>query len=123
MTRKALGKMSVEELVDYFAEIGIGRDDAQLDGDISRINRLFGALMAVENELRSRPDDRRAALCRLYMHDNLQVRLDAAKATLAVAPEQARKLLEAIANSQEYPQAGDAGMCLWTLDEGIFKPE
>ena len=51
----------------------------------------------------------------------MQVRLNAAKSTLAVAPEAARQELRAIADSREYPQA-DAGMCLGNLDEGIFKP-
>jgi Domain of unknown function (DUF2019) len=46
----------------------------------------------------------------------------AARLTLAVAPAAARQVLEDIQNSKQYPQAGDAGMCLWSLDEGIFKP-
>jgi hypothetical protein len=46
----------------------------------------------------------------------------AAKQTLAVAPAAARQLLEAIQASKMQPEALDAGMCLWTLDEGIFKP-
>jgi hypothetical protein len=39
-----------------------------------------------------------------------------------VAPEAARALLQKIAGSKEYPQAGDAGMSLWNLDRGVFKP-
>jgi hypothetical protein len=31
-------------------------------------------------------------------------------------------MLEIIADSREYPQAGDAGMTIDALDEGIFKP-
>jgi len=58
----------------------------------------------------------------LYRHANAQVRLAAAKATLAVAPEDARQMLQRIADSGEFPQAGDAGMCLVALDRGIFKP-
>ncbi len=52
----------------------------------------------------------------------MQVRVNAAKATLAVAPQQARQMLQAIADSQWQPQAGDAGMCLWNLDRGVFVP-
>jgi hypothetical protein len=44
------------------------------------------------------------------------------KATLAVAPETARRALEGLAASREFPQAGDAGMSLINLDRGIFKP-
>jgi uncharacterized protein DUF2019 len=46
----------------------------------------------------------------------------AAKATLAVAPETALKMLRTIAESREYPQAGEAGMSLDNLKDGIFKP-
>ena len=30
--------------------------------------------------------------------------------------------IEAIRNSKMYRQAMDAGMCIWTLEQGIFKP-
>jgi hypothetical protein len=46
----------------------------------------------------------------------------AAKLTLGVAPTEARKLIEDISQSKIYPQAGDAGMTLSNLDEGVFKP-
>jgi hypothetical protein len=42
--------------------------------------------------------------------------------TLAVAPAAAKQLLQEIADSKEYPQAGDAGMSLWALKQGIFRP-
>jgi hypothetical protein len=51
------------------------------------------------------------------------VRLKAVKATLAVAPEPAWRMLKAIAESREYPQAGEAGMSLDNLESGIFKPK
>ncbi len=47
---------------------------------------------------------------------------EVAKLTLAVAPIEARAQLEAIAASKWFPQAGDAGMSLSNLDNGIFKP-
>jgi hypothetical protein len=59
---------------------------------------------------------------RLYDHPNVQVRLNAANATLAVAPQEARNLLEKIANSNLFPQAGDAGMALVGLKRGSYKP-
>jgi hypothetical protein len=123
MKPSALANMPVEALVDRFAALAMAQDEAILDDDIGEVNRLFAKIEAVKTELKTRPGDQRTALIRLYEHPNLQVRLKAAKATLAVAPERARKLLDAIANSHEQPQAGDAGMCLWALDEGIFKPE
>ena len=50
------------------------------------------------------------------------VRLMAAKLTLGVAPKAARDVIQAIADSKKYPQAMDAGMCLWALNQGISKP-
>lgn len=91
--------------------------------ETAKFNRLYDRKEAVVQELKSRPGDQRRALLSLYEHPNMQVRLNAAKTTLAVAPEAARAQLEAIRVSQHFPQAGDAGMSLWTLDEGIFKLE
>ncbi|MGH6838401.1 MAG: DUF2019 domain-containing protein [Methylocella sp.] len=78
---------------------------------------------AVDNELRARGLEARLALLRLYDHPNIEVRLKAATRTLAIAPIAARRVIEAIKASQQFPQAGDAGMTLRYLDEGIFKPD
>jgi hypothetical protein len=117
-----LENMTVEALVEYFAELGVEQHRAELLGDDSAFNRLYDKVDRVRNELKSRDGDQRAALLQLYNHPNMQVRLNAATSTLAVAPEVARKALEAIAASHHYPQAGDAGMTLFALDDGIFKP-
>jgi hypothetical protein len=69
-----------------------------------------------------REGDQRRTLLNLYNHPNMNVRVKAAKATLAVSPKGARQLLEEIQASKWQPQALDAGMCLWALDQGIFKP-
>jgi hypothetical protein len=95
---------------------------AELYSDIPKQNRCVTQAMAIADELKSRSGDQRSALLKLYEHPNVQVRLMAAKLTLAVAPAAARELIQMIADSKKYPQAFDAGMCLWTLDEGIFKP-
>jgi len=78
---------------------------------------------ATEKEIRTRGREARLALLRLYDHPNMQVRLDAAKRTLGVAPVEARKAIQAIYDSKWYPQAGDAGMTLVNLDNGVFKPD
>jgi hypothetical protein len=79
-------------------------------------------MVAIEDELKARTPDQRPMLLNLYDHPNAQVRLNAMKATLAVAPATARRNLEALATSLDFPQAGDAGMTLYALDRGIFKP-
>jgi hypothetical protein len=126
MTDANLRNLSVAELVDRFAAMGVEQDNAEREsalGDIAKINRLFGQMEAITDELKSRPGDQRRALLALFDHPNMQVRLKAAKATLAVAPKEARQMIEAIAASRWFPQAGDAGICLWALDEGIFVPK
>ncbi len=79
-------------------------------------------MWAIERELKQRPGDERSALLLLYGHPNAQVRLQAATATLAVAPDAARKALQELANSKNYPQSGEAWGHLRNLDSGFFKP-
>ena len=58
----------------------------------------------------------------LFGHPNMQVRLTAARANLAVDYIAARRELEAIVDEQWFPQAGDAGMTLEHLDSGVYRP-
>ena len=118
-----LESMTDEQLVERFVAIGLEQDQAVLYDDIPDFNRLFDLKQAVVEELRRRPGDRRRLLLELYDHENWQVRLNAVKNSLALAPEEGRRLLQAMADSMKQPYAGNAGMTLWTLDEGIFKPE
>lgn len=115
-----LKAMTVDQLVDRFAEIGVAQDQALLYDEHKKFNRLFSDMNEVDQELRRRGLETRLALTRLYDHPNMQVRLKAAKRTLGVAPEAARKIIQAIYDSKWYPQAGEAGMTLWNLDRGVF---
>jgi hypothetical protein len=117
-----LGAMSSKDLVERFTEIVVAQDRALLGGETAKFNRLFGQMMDVANELKSREGDQRRLLLQLFDFPNMQVRLQAAKLTLAVAPGEARRLLQTIADSNWMPQAGDAGMSLSNLDRGVFKP-
>jgi hypothetical protein len=122
MKRIVTSEMSVNDLVDLFAQIVVAQDEALLAGQHTRFNRLFDRMMDVANELKSRAGDQRSHLLRLFSYPNMQVRLQAAKLTLAVAPVEARAQLKAIADTDWFPQAGDAGMSLSNLERGIFKP-
>jgi Domain of unknown function (DUF2019) len=119
---KRINDMTVEQLVELFTAITLSQDEAIRMDNSAKFNRLFNEMEAVKQELKSRDGDQRQALLRLYDHPNAQVRLKAVKATLAVAPEAARRMLKAIADSSEFPQAGEAGMSLVNLERGIFKP-
>src|SRR5262245_61232672 len=122
MTKLHLENMSIEALVEKYIGVGIAQYEAELADRISRYNRLVDDLIAVEAELKSRPGDRRSVLTHLYSHPNMQVRLNAAHATLAVAPEAARAQLAAIRDSRWMPQAMQAGMSLRNLASGVYRP-
>lgn len=122
MTWSGLHDNTVSQLVQRFVEIAIGQDEAMRVDDNAKFRRLYRQMEAIEQELKRRSGDQRRALLPLYAHSNMQVRLKSAEATLAVAPEAARRMLKSIANSGWPPQAGDAGMTLVNLNRGIFKP-
>jgi hypothetical protein len=111
-----------QHLVERFANIGVEQDRALLGGQYSRFNRLYDQMATVVQELKEREGDQRRALMALFNHPSMQVRLKAAVETLAVAPYEARLQLRAIAESQWFPQAGDAGMTVRGVEDGSFKP-
>lgn len=118
-----VGTMTTSELVERFAAIGVEEDKALRTDDLQRYKRLAQQMRAIDEELKRRPGDQRRSLLALYDHPNFQVRLMAAKLTLAIAPEAARRLLELIRQRRHQPQSGDAGMCLSMLDRGAFVPK
>jgi hypothetical protein len=122
MTQLNFKTMTIDQLVTRFTEIGVAQDNALLENDVGKFNHLYDQMEAVEHELKSRNGDQRQALLSLYSHQNIQVRLASAKATLAIVPEAARNALRAIKDSKTQPQALDAGMSLRNLDKGIYRP-
>lgn len=122
MKRLSLKDMTANQLVERFMELALDQDEALLREEIATVNQIYDRLKDVEAELKRRAGDQRRALLRLYHHPNPQVRVKAVKATLAVEPKAARQMLKAIAESREYPQAGEAGMSIRALERGIFKP-
>lgn len=122
MNNRLLSNLSVQQLVADFVELGVAQDDALSDRDSRRYNRLFDRMQLLVQELKQRPGDQRRALMSLYDHPNLQVRLKAAKANLAVAYGPSRKVMEEIAECHWAPQGLEAGMSIHHLDTGIYKP-
>ncbi|MGB6175503.1 MAG: DUF2019 domain-containing protein [Methylocella sp.] len=121
--KQTLEGLTVDQLVDRFAAIGVAQDQALLYDQHIKFRRLYGEMNEVDQELRRRGLEARLAMLRLYDHPNMQVRVKAAIRTLAVAPDAARKLLEEIRSSKWQPQAMDAGMILGGLDDGQYKPD
>lgn len=122
MTAEKLDHLSVAQLVERFVDLCLAQDNAELTGDIAKVNRLYDRIEAIKGELQAREGDQRRELLRLFSHPNAQVRLKASHATLSIEPAAARQVLETLAASKIFPQAGSAGMSLDALDRGIYKP-
>ncbi|MEC5291070.1 DUF2019 domain-containing protein [Aurantimonas sp. C2-6-R+9] len=118
-----LTELTVDEIVREYIAIGLAQDKAIEADDTSTFNRLARRQFAYEKELKRREGDQRRALVPLLEHSNAQIRLNAAHATLVVAPLLARETLEAVAEWESGPQALDAGMAIQMLDDGRFVPE
>ncbi len=123
MKESSLKYLNKADLVDLFCALGVLKDQAMRTDDDAEAVRIFYHMSAIAAQLKSRKDDQRRALLALYDHRNPCVRLTAAKATLAVAPVEARRMIESIAEGQHMYYSGDAGMCLEMLDSGRFVPD
>jgi hypothetical protein len=113
---------TVQELVARFLSTGLAQYDAAYVVDTKKYNRLFAKMQDIENELKRREGDQRRALLPLLDHRNVQVRMMAAHAVLAIAPTLARKAFESVRESEVFPQAMNAGMTLRALDNGTYIP-
>jgi hypothetical protein len=123
MTMPDLSQMTDDQLVDRFAEIGVAQEVA-LDGQgRKKYNRLYGQMDDVDNELRRRGLSSRLKLTTLFSHASLQVRVRAAARTMGIAPQEARAVLQTVADSKWPTQGLDAGMLLSGLDNGTWKPD
>lgn len=122
MIRMRIQKMTDIELVDEFERLCLAQYVALEREDVPAFSRRYKVIQAITDELKSRTGDRRRLLKKFFGQGNFQVRLTAARATLAIDYEEARRELELIAESKWNPQAGDAGMSLWNLDRGVYRP-
>jgi hypothetical protein len=123
MTTADISRRTTQQLVEQFLALALAKGNAIMGDQNTKASRLFWRLDAVETELRSREGDQRRALAELYDHRDPQVRMEAAMATLAVFPNEARGVLQLIRDRKEFPHAGEAGLTLLHLDRGEFKPE
>lgn len=78
-------------------------------------------MRAVNEELKVRGPRARLALVALFDHPNVQVRMQAARLSFAVAPAAARKCLQAIGDSRIPPQYLYARLALQFIDDGTAK--
>jgi hypothetical protein len=115
--------MTVGQLVQEFLTVTVAQYRADLVEDIPKYNRLYRRMKLLEQELKGRAGDQRRALLPLCDHSNAHVRLRAAVATLALAPEKARETLQIIHDRREYPDAANAFGLLIGLDDGPYVPD
>ena len=123
MSRMELDTMTDAQLVDRFTTLSLQQYDVLEIHDTKTYTKLFHRVHAVAGVLRKRGLDARRALLPLLDHKNAQVRLNAAHQLLAIEPLRARATLEALAKFAPRPQGGPAGMALWMLDRGEYKPD
>jgi hypothetical protein len=110
------------ELLARFEKLCVEQYDALDRQEYAAFNRRYDRIQAIEDELKSRPGDQRRILMTLFGHPNMQVRLTAARANLAIDYPAARREIQDIADSKWGPQCLDAGMTLINLDNGVYRP-
>jgi hypothetical protein len=103
------------ELLARFEKLCVEQYNALDRQEYAAFNRRYDRIQAIIV-------DQRRILLQLFGHPNMQVRLTAARATLAVDYLAARREIQEIAASKWYPQAGDAGISLENIDTGFFRP-
>lgn len=123
MKRLNLNHLPTDELVRRFADAAIKRGEAVLDSEARDANRMFHYMRAVDSTLRGRGRHAREALLPLLNNKNRFVRYYTAVHAFALAPERARAIIEWNHKFWFDAIAGDAGMTLYFLDNGEYKPD
>ena len=116
MKQADLTGLTVGELVERFAAMGVAQNKALLWDEYAEFSRLYWQMDEIRNELQERPGDQRRALMTLFNHADPQVRLKAGLATIDVTPDAAREVLQKLVDTRCYPQAADALATIWHLD-------
>lgn len=117
MTKANLSKLSIDELLEQYVDLSVREGQAlYLLQPSSKVNRLVRRIFEIDDELQQRPGDQRIVLRKLFCHPDDWVRYNAANALLHIVPTEARPVIQAIAESRVFPQAGHAGMTLSFYD-------
>ncbi len=116
MIKRDISGLSISELRERYAELSIRQSAAADLMNVSLVDRLGDQIFEISSELKSRPDDRGRTLMKLFDHSNFNVRLNAGRSLMSVFPEEARRQIQAIADSGKYPYSVDAGLYLSSLD-------
>lgn len=91
MKQPPLAHLSTDELVDLFRQNAVEQNRAMFKEEVSKFKMIFGESDLINAELKKRGPDALRALRRLYDDPNMQVRLQAARLTVDVAPPEAKR--------------------------------
>jgi hypothetical protein len=123
MKSRGISRITDAELVSQFSAIAKARGEATMMLDTRRANACFDRMKAVDLEMRARGTETRKALVPLLSNPDRYVRYYAAMYLLALAPDQARAILEWNTKFEVGILAADARGMLRALDEGTYKPD
>jgi hypothetical protein len=116
--KRDISEINADDLLIEFVRLCVEQDEAlELLKEGSTVQTLGKRILEITAELHKRPNAQRIGLTRLLTHPNSWVRFHAAEGCIDVAPVEARRELQRIADSGDYPVAGHAGMFL-SLYEG-----
>jgi hypothetical protein len=118
-----LSGLESEELVKQFAEAAKKMAAAVLNSETQDTNRIFRHMEAIDVLLRSRGREARLLLTSFLDDDDRFVRYYAAQYLLGLVPDRARAIIEWNYKYGFDAIAFDAGMTLYNLDTGVFKPD
>lgn len=118
-----LDRMTIDELLARFVTISRQQYPLTLNDNFNGYNALFRKLTAIDNELRRRGIEARLALTRLFDHPNIQVRLNAAEHSLAVARQSSLAVLRQITKEDIGPFRLAAGMTVALVEDGTIVPQ
>ena len=123
MKSSNLEELTTDQLIQEFSRLAREMGAAALDSETDRFNRMFAKMEAIDRQLRSRGRAARMALSVLLDSDYRFVRYYAATYLLGLIPDRARAELEWNRKYWFDALAGDAGMTLYNLDTGFYKPD
>lgn len=123
MKNANLSELDTDTLVARFVAATKAMGLAVLDHETQTANRVFQTMWDIDQILRARGRDARLRLLPLLADKDRFVRYYTAKKLLGVVPDRARAVIEGVAEPKYDALSLDAGMCLYALDEGIFRPD
>lgn len=117
-----LDNLTIDELISLFASLSEQQYPLTLNDEVRKSTLLIKKRYEIDRELRKRGIAARLELTKLFMHPNIQVRVNAAKSSLGVAREPALNVLRQITKEDFGPFRLDAGMTIALVEDGTVTP-